>query len=51
LKKQNGEDKNYVFDSSAFLALFEDEDGADTVQKLLEQARKDLTMENGISDE
>lgn len=40
MKKENGENRNYVFDSSAFLTLFEDEDGADTVQKLLEQAAK-----------
>jgi len=37
LKKENGENRNYVLDSSAFLALFEDEDGADTVQELLEK--------------
>lgn len=40
MKKENGENRNYVFDSSAFLKLFEDEDGADIVQKLLEQAAK-----------
>jgi hypothetical protein len=40
LKKQNGENKNYVLDSTAFLALFEDEPGAETVQKLLERAKK-----------
>jgi len=40
LKKENGENRNYVFDSSAFLTLFEDEDGAETVQRLLERAKK-----------
>jgi len=41
LKNQNGEDKNYVLDSSAFLTFFEDEKGAETVQKLLELAKKE----------
>ena len=40
MKKQNGENKNYVLDSTAFLALIEDEPGAETVQKLLERANK-----------
>jgi len=40
LKKQNGENENYILDSSAFLTLFEDEDGSETVQKLLERAKK-----------
>ncbi len=40
MKKKNGENRNYVFDSSAFLTLFEDEDGAETVQRLLERAKK-----------
>jgi predicted nucleic acid-binding protein len=40
LKKENGEIRNYLFDSSAFLTLFEDEDGAETVQRLLERAKK-----------
>ena len=40
MKKQNGENENYILDSSAFLTLFEDEDGAETVQKLLERAKK-----------
>jgi predicted nucleic acid-binding protein len=40
LKKQNGENKNYVLDSTAFLALFEDEPGAETVQELLKRAKK-----------
>lgn len=40
MKKQNGQNENYILDSTAFLALFEDEDGAETVQKLLEQAKK-----------
>jgi predicted nucleic acid-binding protein len=30
----------YVFDTSAFMTLFEDEDGADSVQNLLEQAKQ-----------
>lgn len=40
MKKENGEIRNYLFDSSAFLTLFEDEDGAETVQRLLERAKK-----------
>lgn len=40
MKKQNGKNENYVLDSSAFLALFEDEAGAETVQKLLELAKE-----------
>jgi len=40
LKKQNGEEDRYVLDSSAFFALFGDEDGAETVQNLLEEAQK-----------
>jgi len=40
LKKENGENRNYLFDSSTFLTLFEDEDGAETVQRLLERAKK-----------
>ena len=40
MNKENGENKNYVLDSTAFLALFEDEPGAETVQKLLESAKK-----------
>jgi len=38
LKKQDGKSRNYVLDSTAFLTMFEDEAGADTVQDLLEQA-------------
>jgi predicted nucleic acid-binding protein len=41
LKNQDGEDKDYVLDSSAFLTLFEDEKGAETVQELLERAKKE----------
>lgn len=41
MKNQNGEDKDYVLDSSAFLTLFEDEEGAETVQELLERAKKE----------
>ena len=40
MNKENGENENYVLDSTAFLALFEDEPGAETVQKLLERAKK-----------
>jgi predicted nucleic acid-binding protein len=40
LNKENGESENYVLDSTAFLTLFEDEPGAETVQKLLESAKK-----------
>ena len=40
MKKQNGENEYYVLDSSAFLALFEDENGAETVQNLLDQATR-----------
>ncbi len=38
MNKENGENENYVLDSTAFLALFEDEPGAETIQKLLERA-------------
>ena len=41
MKNQNGENKNYVLDSSAFLTFFEDEKGTSTVQKLLELAKKE----------
>ncbi len=41
MKNQNGKDKDYVLDSSAFLTFFEDEKGAETVQKLLERAKKE----------
>ena len=41
MKNQNGENKNYVLDSSAFLTFFEDEKGTSTVQKLLERAKKE----------
>ncbi len=40
MNKENGKNKNYVLDSTAFLALFEDEPGAEIVQKLLERAKK-----------
>jgi len=40
LDKENGKNENYVLDSTAFLTLFEDEPGAETVQKLLERAKK-----------
>jgi len=41
LKNQNGENNKYVLDSTAFLTLIEEEDGAETVQKLLEEAKKE----------
>ncbi|MDL1979317.1 MAG: PIN domain-containing protein [Deltaproteobacteria bacterium] len=40
MNKENGKNENYVLDSTAFLALFEDEPGAETVQKLFESAKK-----------
>lgn len=40
MKNQNGEDKDYILDSSAFLTLFEDEKEAEIVQELLERAKK-----------
>ena len=40
MNDQNGEGKNYVLDSSAFLTFFEDEKGAEIVQELLERAKK-----------
>jgi len=39
LKNQNGKNENYVLDSTAFLTLIEEEDGVETVQKLLEEAK------------
>ncbi len=45
MKNQSGIDKYYVLGSSAFFTLFEDENGADTVQELLELAKKhELTV-------
>ena len=40
MKKQDGKSRNYVLDSTAFLTMFEDEAGADTVQDLLDRANK-----------
>ena len=40
MKRQSGEKDRYVLDSSAFFALFEDEDGAEIVQNMLEKAEK-----------
>jgi len=40
LKKQGGKSRNYVLDSTAFLTMFEDEAGADTVQDMLDRANK-----------
>ena len=39
MKKQGEENNKYVLDTSAFLTFFEDEEGADTVQAVLESAR------------
>ncbi len=39
MKNQNGKNENYVLDSTAFLALIEEEEGVETVQKLLEEAK------------
>ena len=36
----SGDTDNYVLDTSAWFALMEDEDGADTVQDVLESARE-----------
>lgn len=38
MKKQDGENEYYILYSSAVLALLEDEDGSQTVQKLLKRA-------------
>lgn len=40
MKKENGKNESYILDSSAYLALFEDEPGAEIVKQLLEQAKK-----------
>ena len=40
MKRQSGEKDRYVLDSSALFALFEDEDGAEIVQNMLEKAEK-----------
>ena len=40
MKRQSGEKDRYVLDSSALFTLFEDEDGAETVQNMLEKAAK-----------
>jgi len=37
---QSGDNRRYVLDSTAFLTMFEDEEGADTVQELLERANE-----------
>jgi len=37
---QSGDNRRYVLDSTAFLTMFEDEEGADTVQDLLERANR-----------
>jgi len=37
---EKGANRHYVLDTSAFLTLFEKECGADTVQNILEQARR-----------
>ena len=40
MRRQNGSGDRYVLDSSAFFALFGDENGADIVQELLGKARE-----------
>lgn len=40
MKTRNGTVKSYVLDTSAFFTLIEDEDGADLVQDLLQQAQR-----------
>ena len=40
MKTQSGNKRRYVLDSTAFLTMFEDEKGADTVQNLLERANR-----------
>jgi predicted nucleic acid-binding protein len=39
LKNENDVNKHYVLDTSAYFTLFEDEEGSDTVQNILEQAK------------
>ena len=39
MKNQNGENDNYVLDSSSFLTLFENEEGTEIVQELLARAK------------
>lgn len=41
MRKQNLEKDRYVFDSSAFFAFFDNEDGADIIQDLLELSKKE----------
>ena len=41
MKTQSGNDRRFVLDSTAFLTMFEDEQGADTVQELLERAKRE----------
>lgn len=40
MKTQSGNNTRYVLDSTAFFTMFEDEEGADTVQDLLERATR-----------
>jgi predicted nucleic acid-binding protein len=40
LKTQSGNNTRFVLDSTAFFTIFEDEQGADTVQDLLEGANR-----------
>ena len=40
MKTQSGDNSRYVLDSTAFLTMFEEETGADTVQELLEWANR-----------
>ena len=39
MKNENDVNKHYVLDTSAYFTLFEDEEGSDTVQNILEQAK------------
>ena len=40
MKMANGTNPSFVLDTSAFFSLIEDEDGADLVQNLLQQAQR-----------
>ena len=40
MKSPNGSTEQYVLDTSAFLTLIEEEDGADMVQALLQRAKE-----------
>ncbi len=40
MKSLHGSVKRYVLDTSAFLTLIEDKDGADVIQELLQRAQQ-----------